>query len=162
VAGVTRLRITDRVDGETLADVEAAGLEPGTTVPPPGERPIVLPAARPSATRGRTAVEVVVGGWRFELEVEDADLADLRERATASREAAVHHGPTEVRAIIPGRVVSVAVEAGDTVVAGQRLLAVEAMKMENELRATAPGTVQTIEVAAGTAVEKGALLVSLT
>ena len=51
-------------------------------------------------------------GWRFELEVEDAGLADLRDRATTSREAATHHGPTEVRAIIPGRVVSVAVEAG--------------------------------------------------
>ena len=62
--------------------------------------------------RGRTAVEVVVDGWRFELEVEDAGLADLRDRATTSREAAIHHGPTEVRAIIPGRVVSVAVEAG--------------------------------------------------
>ena len=72
---------------------------------PPGH------ARRPTA-RGRTAVEVVVAGWRFELEVEDADLADLRERATAGREAAAHHGPTEVRAIIPGRVVSVAVDAG--------------------------------------------------
>ena len=159
MAGVTRLRITDRVDGETLADVEAHGLEPGTTAPPPGERPLVLPAARPSATRGRTAVEVVIGGWRFELEVEDADLADLRERATASREAAVHHGPTEVRAIIPGRVVSVAVEAGDTVVVGQRLLAVEAMKMENELRSPRAGTVERVATGVGQTVELGDALV---
>ena len=156
---MTRLRVTDRVDGETLADVEAQRLEPATTVPPPGERPIVLPATRPSATRGRTAVEVVIGGWRFELEVEDADLADLRERATASREAAVHHGPTEVRAIIPGRVVSVAVEAGDTVVVGQRLLAVEAMKMENELRSPRAGTVERVATGIGQTVELGDALV---
>ena len=159
MAGVTRLRVTDRVAGETLADVEAAGLEPEAAMPPPGERPIVLPAARPSGTRGRTAVEVVIAGWRFEVEVEDADLADLRERATASREAAVHHGPTEVRAIIPGRVVSVAVAAGDTVVPGQRLLAVEAMKMENELRSPRAGTVERVATGIGQTVELGDALV---
>ena len=70
--------------------------------PAPGERAIVLPASTPSAIRSRTAVEVVVAGWRFDFELEDADLAALRERATAGREAATHHGPTEVRAIIPG------------------------------------------------------------
>jgi biotin carboxyl carrier protein len=154
---MTRLRVTDRVDGEVLAEVEPDMTDPPT--PAQGERPIVLAAARPSSTRGRTAVEVVVAGWRFELEVEDASLADLRERATASREAAVHHGPTEVRAIIPGRVVSVAVEAGDTVVAGQRLLAVEAMKMENELRAPRAGTVDRVATAVGQTVELGDSLV---
>jgi biotin carboxyl carrier protein len=101
----------------------------------------------------------VVGGWRFELEVEDAALARLREQATSSREAAVHHGPTEVRAIIPGRVVSVAVEAGDTVVAGQRLLAVEAMKMENELRSPRAGIVERVAAAVGQTVELGDPLV---
>ena len=156
---MTRLRVTDRLDGATLADVEAADLWPETPASPPGERPIVLPAARPSATRGRTAVEVVIAGWQFELEVEDAGLADLREQATASRAAAVHHGPTEVRAIIPGRVVSVAVTAGDDVSAGQRLLAVEAMKMENELRSPRAGTVERVATGVGQTVELGDPLV---
>jgi biotin carboxyl carrier protein len=154
---MTRLRVTDRVDGEILAEVEPGATDAPT--PAHGERPIVLAASRPSSSRGRTAVEVIVGGWRFELEVEDAGLADLRERATASREAAVHHGPTEVRAIIPGRVVSVAVEVGDTVVAGQRLLAVEAMKMENELRSPRAGTVDRVATAVGQTVELGDPLV---
>jgi biotin carboxyl carrier protein len=155
---MTRLRVTDRVDGEVVADVDPA--PPGAaTAAQWGERPIVLSAARPSLIRGRTAVEVVLAGWRFELEVEDARLADLRERATASREAAVHHGPTEVRAIIPGRVVSVAVAAGETVTAGQRLLAVEAMKMENELRAPRDGTIERVIVAVGETVELGDPLV---
>ena len=70
-----------------------------------------------------------------------------------------HHGPTEVRAIIPGRVVSVAVEAGDAVVAGQRLLAVEAMKMENELRSPRAGTVDRVATAVGQTVELGDPLV---
>jgi biotin carboxyl carrier protein len=167
---MTRLRVTDRATGEVLAEVESPGLDdtpgvdptPGvdaTGDPEPGELPIVLPAARPSGARGRIALEVVVAGWRFELEVEDADLAALRERATSSREAAIHHGPTEVRAIIPGRVVSVAVEAGDTVVAGQRLLAVEAMKMENELRSPRAGIVERVAAAVGQTVELGDPLV---
>jgi biotin carboxyl carrier protein len=106
-------------------------------------------------------VEVVVAGWRFELEVEDAHLADLRERATAARETDAHHGPTEVRAIIPGRVVSIAVSVGDDVEPGQRLLSVEAMKMENELRAPRAGTIERIAVAAGQTVELGDTLVVL-
>ncbi len=155
---MTRLRVTDRATGEVLGDVDTSAGGDGTE-PRPIDRSIVLPASRPSSTRGRTAVEVVVDGWRFELEVEDAGLADLRDRATTSREAAIHHGPTEVRAIIPGRVVSVAVEAGDAVVAGQRLLAVEAMKMENELRSPRAGTVDRVATAVGQTVELGDPLV---
>ena len=151
-------RVTDRSTGKATADLDgAAAATSGST--PHGERPLVLPAAIPASTRGRTAFEVVVAGWQFEFEVEDADLARLRERATGGRDAAAHHGPTEVRAIIPGRVVSVAVVAGDQVTAGQRLLAVEAMKMENELRAPRDGTVERVTVAVGETVELGDPLV---
>ena len=51
-------------------------------------------------------------------------------------------GPLELRAIIPGRVVSVDVADGDTVEAGQRVLVVEAMKMQNELRSPRAGTIR--------------------
>jgi biotin carboxyl carrier protein len=157
VAAVTRLRVTDRATGECLADFDPR--DEASASPAPGDRPIILPPVTASIHRGRTAVEVVVAGWRFELEVEDARLAELRERATAGRDAAIDHGPTEVRAIIPGRVVSVAVMAGDLVKAGQRLLAVEAMKMENELRAPRDGTVERVAVAVGQTVELGDRLV---
>ena len=155
---MTRLRVTDRASGERLGDLEPAA-ESASAPPPPNERPIVLPAMTPSRIRGRTALEVVVAGWRFELEVEDADLADLRDRATTDRGAVLHDGPTEVRAIIPGRVISVDVTVGDVVSAGQRLLAVEAMKMENELRAPRDGTIERVATAIGQTVEPGALLV---
>ena len=154
---MTRHRITDRTTGEHVADIDPAAA-PGAN-PPRGERPLVLPAATAPAARGGTGVEVVIGGWRFEFEVEDAERHDLRERATSGREAGAHHGPTDVRAIIPGRVVSVAVAPGDPVAAGQRLLSVEAMKMENELRAPRAGTVERIAVAAGQTVELGDTLV---
>ena len=56
---------------------------------------------------------------------------------------------------------SVAVAAGDAVVAGQRLLAVEAMKMENELRSPRAGTVDRVAIAVGQTVELGDPLVVL-
>lgn len=111
---------------------------------------------------GRRPVEVVVDGWRFELLVEDESRADLRERASRDRTAAgAAGGPLEIRAIIPGRVVAVAVAPGDTVEAGQTLLAVEAMKMQNELRAPRAGTVTRVPAAAGATVEVGDVLVVL-
>ena len=66
-----------------------------------------------------------------------------------------------VRAPIPGRVVKVLVKAGDAVKAGQTLVVLEAMKMENELRAPRAGTVAEVRAAEGTAVEAGQELVQL-
>jgi biotin carboxyl carrier protein len=109
---------------------------------------------------GRRIVEVVVDGWRFELIVEDDARADLHERASRDRGAvAGAGGPLEIRAIIPGRVASVAVNPGDRVEAGQTLLAVEAMKMQNELRAPRSGTVARVPATPGATVELGDVLV---
>jgi len=113
---------------------------------------------RRGAPDGRKIVEVVVDGWRFELEVEDDARATLRERATRARDATAASGPLEVRAAIPGRIAVVAVTAGDEVEAGATLLVVEAMKMQNELRAPRSGTVQRVAVGAGETIELGDLL----
>ena len=51
------------------------------------------------------------------------------------------------------------VGVGDVVKAGQGVLIIEAMKMENELKAEAAGTVSKISVSPGTAVEKGTVLI---
>jgi len=135
-------------------DLDAAGhgpLEPA--------RATVSPVR--SARGGRTTVEVVVDGWRFELEVEDAARAALRRRATRERDAGSASGPTEIRAIIPGRIAAVHVVSGDVVEAGQALLVVEAMKMQNELRASRGGTVDRVVVDAGQTIDHGDLLVVL-
>lgn len=151
MATVTRLRVTDRSTGRVLGDVESAAS--------------AAPDPTPRQVRARTTViapgrlEVVVDGWRFDLVVEDADRADLRARATRTQDARGHHGPTEVRAIIPGRVASVAVAVGDAVTAGSRLLAVEAMKMENDVRSPRDGTVERVAVGPGQTVELGDVLV---
>jgi biotin carboxyl carrier protein len=115
----------------------------------------------PGPGRPRT-VEVVVGGWRFELEVEDARRVDLRKRARRNQGAAPGAGgPLEIHAMIPGRVVAVAVAPGDVVAAGQTLLVVEAMKMQNELRTPREGTVERVAVGVGETIDLGDLLVVL-
>jgi biotin carboxyl carrier protein len=62
---------------------------------------------------------------------------------------------------MPGRLVRVLVEAGQEVSAGQGLVVMEAMKMENELRAPRAGRVAEVVARERQAVEAGALLVIL-
>jgi biotin carboxyl carrier protein len=105
--------------------------------------------------------EVVIEGWRFEVSVEPARHAELRELAAR---AAGDHRPSagaSLRAQIPGRVTRIWVAPGDLVEQGQRLLAVEAMKMENEVRAPHAGVVDTVGVAVGSLVERNDALLTL-
>jgi biotin carboxyl carrier protein len=122
--------------------------------------PVVIGGLRPGVL-GSTRVEVVVRGWRFEFDVAPEARARLRQRAIRGRAAAAGTAAADVRAMIPGRVVSVAVAAGDAVRAGQPLLVVEAMKMQNEVRAPCDGLVARVAVAASDSVDLGDLLVVL-
>ena len=54
------------------------------------------------------------------------------------------HDPRQIAAPMPGMISTVSVKNGDTVAAGQKLLSLEAMKMENSLRATDDVTVKKI------------------
>jgi pyruvate carboxylase subunit B len=103
------------------------------------------------------------GSWELQLDGErvQAEVVDERTRAIRALTArsATHHGPKPVRAPMPGLVLRVEVEPGQTVHAGQGIIIIEAMKMENELRADAAGVVAKVLVQAGTPVEKGAVLV---
>jgi biotin carboxyl carrier protein len=98
-------------------------------------------------------------------EVYDFAVLDEREKAMLELGAggAAPDAATAglVRSRIPGKVVSVAVAVGSVVAAGDKLLILEAMKMENELRAAAPGRVMRVLVGPGDTVESGALLLEL-
>ncbi len=108
---------------------------------------------------GSRSREVLVDGFRFIVETESERIASLRERASRGRAQSAHSGPLQVKAIIPGKVVAVSVRAGDSVTAGQQLLVVEAMKMQNELRAPRDGTIERVGVGEGDTIEIGDLLV---
>jgi biotin carboxyl carrier protein len=116
-------------------------------------QPVQLPADADDAALGRRRFEVVVDGWRFEIIAEPADRAALRERAehvAAASQAAVS---LRLRAQIPGRITRIWVAEGEQVEQGHRLLAIEAMKMENEIRAPRAGKVEGISVSEGQLVE---------
>jgi pyruvate carboxylase subunit B len=108
--------------------------------------------------QGRGRYTLWVDGYRFETEALDERTRAIRDLSAAS---AGPVGPAPIVAPMPGLIVRVSVNVGDKVEAGQGIVVMEAMKMENELRATGAGVVKSIEVAPGTAVEKGALLVAL-
>lgn len=112
--------------------------------------------ARRGGARGQWTLEI--GGVRYEAEALDERLRAIRDLTAAHAGAA---GPVPLVAPMPGLVVRVAAEVGQVVAAGQGLVAVEAMKMENELKAPAPGVVTAVHAVTGRAVEKGAVLVEL-
>lgn len=102
--------------------------------------------------------EVLVDGWRVVVDLESAARAGLRERARRGRAAGTASGPAEVRAMIPGVVVAVPVAVGDTVSAGQKLVIIEAMKMQNELLAPRDGVIDRVNVVTGARIEVGDVL----
>lgn len=106
--------------------------------------------------RGRYTIWL--DGFRYDVEAVDERTRVIRDLTGTSAAAA---GPAPLKAPMPGLIVRVNVAAGDQIQAGQGLIVMEAMKMENELRATAAGRVKRVAVNPGQAVEKGALLVEI-
>ena len=100
--------------------------------------------------------KLLVGANRVQVTIADALHTQLRS-------AKFQHQPDRevVRAPIAGKVVRVAKEVGATVDAGDALIVLEAMKMENELVCERAGTVKVVHVASGDVVEVGDVLVTL-
>jgi biotin carboxyl carrier protein len=91
-------------------------------------------------------------------------LVDTRRKllAEAARLTGGHKGgPLAIRAPMAGKVVKVLAPAGTQVTAGQGLIVVEAMKMENELKSPRAGTVKEVTVREGQAVDAGEPLATL-
>ena len=106
----------------------------------------------------RRGYRILLQGHQYEAEVED----ERYRRLMAGRsQPAPTAGLTTVVAPIPGLIVRVEVEEGQEVKAGQPLVILQAMKMENEIRAPQAGVVRQVHVRAGENVEQGATLVTL-
>lgn len=70
-------------------------------------------------------------------------------------------GAVSVNAPMPGNILDVKVKPGDSVKAGDTLLILEAMKMENEISAPQDGTIASVDVHKGDVVDSGALLCTM-
>jgi len=104
------------------------------------------------------ALAVTLDGHTRVVRVQD-EAALLKERFGIREEDAAGGGA--VHAPMPGLVLRILVEPGQSVSPGDGLVVLEAMKMENELKAPKAGTVAAVHATEGDAVNKGALLVSL-
>jgi biotin carboxyl carrier protein len=101
---------------------------------------------------------VTTGGRRLDVRVQDEKALLLDRFGLAEASDA---GDLAVRAPMPGLVLNVLVEPGQQVTAGEGLVVLEAMKMENELRAAVDGVVKAVHIARGEAVGKNTLLIEL-
>ena len=118
---------------------------------------------------------ITVNGKTYEVDVEEvggvqapvatpapaAAPAPKAAAAPAAPKAAPVAGAKQVTAPMPGTIVSVKVNVGDTVKADTLVAVLEAMKMENEIFAGVDGTVAGISVSAGDSVNSGDVIVSV-
>ena len=142
--------------------VNVGGKEYTVEVPNPKERP----------------VKAIVEGEMFEVHLEDVTAPSTASSATGIPSTtsttaapttppatAPSHAPAaaggELTSPLPGTVVAISVEEGETVEAGQELLVLEAMKMKNPIRAKQAGTVTEIHVNVGDQVQHSAPLLTL-
>jgi biotin carboxyl carrier protein len=107
---------------------------------------------------GTEGITLLVEGRPYQVRV----LSEMEHRLVGvGRGLGTVHGEVAVKAPMPGLVLDVSVVPGQPVEPGQRLVILEAMKMENELRAPRAGSVKSVHVAKGDKVEQGRILVVL-
>jgi biotin carboxyl carrier protein len=156
--GKESVRVELREAGENLYDVTI------------GEHTVRVDVAK----SGRTIYSIIEDGKQFEAMVEERggpkldilvrgklfhlEAVDERSRMLAQSAGAVATGPQVVNADMPGKIVKVEVQKGATVAAGQPIVIVEAMKMENPIAAPVDGIVTDIAVREGDTVDAGAPL----
>lgn len=123
-----------------------------------------------------TNASVTVNGTDYQVELENAPAAPVQTApavapvtapaqaapaAPAAPKPAASGAGKAVTSPLPGVVIAVKVNVGDSVKAGQEVAVLEAMKMENSIEATQDGTVTAIHVAKGDSVLEGAAIVTI-
>jgi biotin carboxyl carrier protein len=96
---------------------------------------------------------VSIEGQRISVEILDGRRLLQRTVRHGQRD-----GAAEIRSHMPGKIVRVLLKAGDAVVAGQGIVVMEAMKMQNEMKSSMSGRIQKIEVVEGETVRSGDLI----
>jgi biotin carboxyl carrier protein len=145
VAGVLECR----VDGRAVT-VDVRVLEPGVMS-------LLITHPEAEGRQYRCVLDgdgVVIDGRRYGFEVEDPRSLQGKRGAGAGTE-----GPRPVKAPMPGRVVRLLVEVGESVEEGQGCVVIEAMKMQNELKSPKAGRVIRVGAAVGDTVGSGDVLV---
>lgn len=118
--------------------------------------------------------EITVNNKVYQVSVEEVDEVSMNTHENKNERLVSKNEPShqklaatsnsievDIKAPMPGTIINVLVQLGDTIKAGQVLCILEAMKMENEIVAPEDGTVKEVMVSKGATVEAGASLVRL-
>src|SRR5947209_18737138 len=158
-------------EGQTTVRLLSDGAEPSDV-------PVDFAVIEANIETGEGLYSLIAGGKSYQAHVERTnqglhmvigrhrlDIKVLTEREwhlkKVAPRAGKQTGPQTVKAPMPGLVKTVAVAPGDQVHEGQRLVVLEAMKMENEITSPQAGTVKEVLVSEGATVEGGKPLVTL-
>jgi biotin carboxyl carrier protein len=135
-----------RLDGREL-EVDAVLIRPGILSLRIGNLAYEI-----KSERAENGLQLWIGSACFAAEVRDPRSLSSRSRAREDQ------GPRRITASMPGKVVRLLVQAGDSIEAGMGIVVVEAMKMQNEIKSPKNGKVEKILVSPGTAVNAGDVL----
>lgn len=101
---------------------------------------------------------IKVNGSTYEVKLSDQYDQLIKKLGLAKQS---QHKVKDIKAPMPGLVLSVSVEAGQAVKKGDPLLILEAMKMENVIKSPGEGVVKAVSIQQGQAVEKGFVLIEM-
>ena len=146
-----RVEIRER-EGKTVITLDGKELSPDVTRPEPEVLSVVLGGKSYEIKRQVTpaGMRLLIGDSAFDAEVRDPRSFRARKRGAGSGE-----GPQKILSPMPGKVVRVLAPEGTEVEAGQGVIVIEAMKMQNEMKSPKKGKVQKIIAPEGSAVNAG-------
>ncbi|MGB2804272.1 MAG: biotin/lipoyl-containing protein [Candidatus Zixiibacteriota bacterium] len=107
-------------------------------------------------SRNEENISVFLGGKKYECVLEDERSQRMKRLGALKVDTKKEQ---EMRSPMPGLITAIQVKEGDTVVTGQGVVIIEAMKMENELKAKHDGKVKAIKVKKHQAVDKDQVLI---
>jgi acetyl/propionyl-CoA carboxylase alpha subunit len=154
--------VINRIEGDEIVGVTHVDFAPVHSNPLTGEGLYSLIANGKSyelyVEPNEHGLRIALRGNRFDIHV----LTDRewRLKKVAPRQV-THSGELNITAPMPGLVKAILAEVGAVVSKGQRLLVLEAMKMENDITSPVDGKVTKINIQPGTVVEGGKLLISI-
>jgi len=145
----------ERVEGRWGCTLDGEKINVDAVIARPNVLSLIVDGQAFEVKREQTSTDLHlwVKSARFAAEVRDP--RSLRSRRAASGGV---EGPQKLLAPMPGKIVRVLAPAGTAVVAGQGVLVIEAMKMQNELKSPKDGAVKQITVAEGASVTAGDVL----
>ena len=146
------MKWTIRIDEQPI-EIDSADLENAVLIAP-GICSILRDGCSYEVRLAETEgdLQARVNGYDYLVEVRDQRDAPAKSRTSGGE------GRQKVMAPMPGKVIRVLVEQGDAVEAGQGLVVVEAMKMQNEMKSPKAGRVTQLAAKPGGAVAAGEVL----